>query len=58
MEGGANEDDDHVNEATGESNGDTEDTEGMDTKAKALMHLLQTSSVSCRLCNYPHVGVS
>lgn len=24
-----------------------EDTEGMDTKSKALMHLLKTSSVSC-----------
>lgn len=43
-------DEDHVNGATGESNVDVEDTAGMDTKAKALMHLLQTSSVSCRLC--------
>jgi hypothetical protein len=27
-----------------------EDTEGMDTKSKALMHLLKTSSVSCSHC--------
>lgn len=26
---------------------EAEDTEGMDVKAKALMHLLKTSSVSC-----------
>lgn len=32
-----------------DSNDAIEDTEEMDTKAKALMHLLQTSSVSCRL---------
>lgn len=48
--------DDHVNEAIGDSNGAAEDTEGMDTKAKALMHLLQTSSVSRRLCNHEHVA--
>lgn len=37
----------------GDSTGATEDvddTEGMDTKAKALMHLLKTSSVSCSQC--------
>lgn len=45
------------NGIVGESNGDAEDTEGMDTKAKALMHLLQTSSVSRRLCNFSHVAV-
>lgn len=40
---------------TSAPNGDTtgateeaDDTEGMDVKAKALMHLLKTSSVSCR----------
>lgn len=30
--------------------GSVEDTEGMDTKSKALMHLLKTSSVSCSRC--------
>lgn len=29
----------------------TNDIEGMDTKAKGLMHLLQSSSVSCRVCS-------
>ena len=46
------EDGDKVNDTVGgDSTGakeDLEDTEGMDTKAKALMHLLKTSSVSCR----------
>lgn len=46
----------HVNGAAGESNGVVEDTEGMDTKAKALEHLLQTSSVSCRLCHHSHMA--
>jgi hypothetical protein len=30
--------------------GEVEDTEGMDVKAKALMHLLKTSSVSRSYC--------
>lgn len=47
----------HVNDAAGESNGVVEDTEGMDTKARALEHLLQTSSVSCKLCRHPHMEV-
>jgi ATP-dependent DNA helicase len=54
QEGGEND----ANGTVGASNDAMEDTEGMDTKAKALMHLLQTSSVSCRLCaTHPHVAV-
>jgi hypothetical protein len=36
-------------DATGATE-DADDTEGMDVKAKALMHLLKTSSVSCSYC--------
>jgi hypothetical protein len=43
----------NTNAPNGDSAGATEeveDTEGMDVKAKALMHLLKTSSVSCSYC--------
>lgn len=36
-------------DATGATE-DADDTEGMDVKAKALMHLLKTSSVGCSYC--------
>jgi hypothetical protein len=36
-----------ANGAKGEPSGSVEDTEEMDSKSKALMHLLKTSSVSC-----------
>lgn len=36
-----------ANGVKGEPSDSVEDTEDMDTKSKALMHLLKTSSVSC-----------
>lgn len=44
-----------ANGAAGASADSVGDTEGMDTKAKALMHLLKTSSVSRRFCVADHL---
>jgi len=39
-----------ANVEEGHPSDSVEDIEGMDTKSKALMHLLKTSSVSCSHC--------